>query len=316
MRDLVQIIYQAVTVALGARKPIAASLIVTERCCWQCAYCGNSDPEGYHATTDELLTLIRKLAQAGTQRLLLTGGEPLLRKDLGDLVRFASEQGMQVTLNTSGYHLDQHLDEIRELAAITISLDGPEAFNDQARGAGNYQAAVAAIRMAQEKKIPVSIAAVVRKGTAEHVDEFLDLAGQLNVKVYFQPMFLQTEEGRALTLDREERHAFFSSLRKRKGERKEIGNSEYSLIYFSGQRPMPRCFGGRAFCRIEPPERLTICGDYRGSCATLDPDASIRSSMQSLDPSGCTECNCLSHVLLNGALSYHPQAIAELLSLL
>jgi radical SAM protein with 4Fe4S-binding SPASM domain len=95
-------------------------------------------------------TFIRELADFGVPVILFSGGEPLLRKDLFLLAKFAGECGIRIALSTNGTLITSEVArEIRRLgfAEVGISLDGIGANNDHFRGKnGAYESALSGIR--------------------------------------------------------------------------------------------------------------------------------------------------------------------------
>ncbi len=115
------------------RRPLRSLRIsVTDRCNLRCRYC--MPAQGYtwlpHAdilTFEEVLALVRVFIRLGAHRFRLTGGEPLLRRDLPVLVRMlADEPGVDdLALTTNGVLLPQQADALRQagLQRVTVSLD-------------------------------------------------------------------------------------------------------------------------------------------------------------------------------------------------
>src|SRR5580704_16508798 len=90
--------------------PLALIAELTHRCPLHCVYCSN--PIELVSRTDELPTevwsrIFREAAEAGVLQADLTGGEPLARTDIVDLVRSARSAGLYVNLITSGMPLDE-----------------------------------------------------------------------------------------------------------------------------------------------------------------------------------------------------------------
>ncbi len=119
-------------------------LSLTDRCNLRCAYC--MPAEEYHWLPradilhfEELSTLVDAFQSLGVDRLRLTGGEPLLRKDLPDLVRMlVTKPGLRdLAMTTNALRLDRHADELRAagLHRLTVSLDtlSPERFRKLTR---------------------------------------------------------------------------------------------------------------------------------------------------------------------------------------
>ncbi len=89
-------------------------------------------------TTDECLGLIDEMKALGTEMLILTGGEPLLRRDIYDLARYASSQGIWVVMGTNGVLVtDEVVAKMIEcgVQGVAISIDSLEpAKHDHFRG--------------------------------------------------------------------------------------------------------------------------------------------------------------------------------------
>ncbi len=126
---------------------------VGRRCNLHCAHCysdsANRPYEG-ELTTEEGLALIDDLAAFEVPVLLLSGGEPLMRPDILDLIARARERGLRTTLSTNGTLITPQLAERLKalgLGYVGISLDGIGRVNDTFRGhKGAFEAAVAGFR--------------------------------------------------------------------------------------------------------------------------------------------------------------------------
>ncbi|MCE3602563.1 GTP 3',8-cyclase MoaA [Massilia sp. P8910] len=107
-------------------------LSVTDRCDLRCSYCipkgfkGFEEPQHW-LTFDEIERLVAAFARLGTRRLRLTGGEPLLRRNLAELAgRLSSLPGIDdLSLSTNATRLAHHAGELREagVSRINVSLD-------------------------------------------------------------------------------------------------------------------------------------------------------------------------------------------------
>jgi cyclic pyranopterin phosphate synthase len=158
---------------------------LTTNCNLRCVYC--MPPGGIPVaqsnellTNDEIVSIVRSAAAEGLQRVRLTGGEPLLRKELVSLVRdLAAVQGIQeVTLTTNGMHLERMAASLAEagLKRVNISLDtlDAEKFRRVTRG-GRIDRVFKGIAAAEEAGLlPIKINTVVVRGLND--GELLDLA--------------------------------------------------------------------------------------------------------------------------------------------
>jgi cyclic pyranopterin phosphate synthase len=139
-------------------------LSVIEACNFRCGYCMPADrvPDDYgldaaaRMSFDEIETLVRGFARLGMHKLRITGGEPLLRKGLPELIaRLARIPGIDdLALTTNGSLLARHAHALREagLQRLTISLDAldPERFRELSGGRGNVCDVLAGIAAAED----------------------------------------------------------------------------------------------------------------------------------------------------------------------
>ena len=154
-------------------------LSVIDACNFRCPYCMPADriadDHGLDAASrlsfDEIETLVRGFARLGVRKLRLTGGEPLLRKRLPDLVaRLAAIDGIDdLALTTNGSLLAAHAHALRDagLKRITVSLDtlDPDAFRVLSGGRGELRAVLAGIEAASVAGFgPIKLNCVIQHG--------------------------------------------------------------------------------------------------------------------------------------------------------
>jgi len=125
---------------------------LTNRCCLRCVMC--DIPKSPSRKEDELSTdavkkIILQIKELGVRHLILSGGEPLLREDLTELIRFSRESGIPwVDIITNGTLCDDEAAQsliASGLNHVTISLDGVYGVNDAIRGEGSFAKSVEAI---------------------------------------------------------------------------------------------------------------------------------------------------------------------------
>ncbi len=116
-----------------APRPYALLAEITYRCPLHCPYCSNPTQTGndQELTTDEWTRVIREAAALGVLQIGFSGGEPLARRDLPDLVRAAREANLYTNLITSGIGLDD--DRVRALARCGLGLSPAKFSIGQAR---------------------------------------------------------------------------------------------------------------------------------------------------------------------------------------
>jgi GTP 3',8-cyclase len=158
---------------------------VTDRCNLRCVYCMPEEgidlvPMENILSYEEISDVVRVAVSMGLRRVRLTGGEPLARKGLVDLVAMISAlPGIEeVTLSTNGIALARHAEALARagLSRVNISLDTlrPERFQSITRG-GRLQDVLDGIEAAREASlVPVKLNVVVMKGVND--DEVVDFA--------------------------------------------------------------------------------------------------------------------------------------------
>ena len=102
---------------------------LTERCNLRCFYCMPEEgvplqPKANYLTADEVLFLASKAVEMGVRKIRLTGGEPLLRKDIDRILEGLSKLPVDLGITTNAILLDRHVAQIQELGIkLNISLD-------------------------------------------------------------------------------------------------------------------------------------------------------------------------------------------------
>ena len=160
---------------------------VTDRCSLRCGFCMPGDREYEFLQRAELLTyeetarLVRLFAGLGVSKVRLTGGEPLLRRDLHRLVALlAATPGIDdLALTTNGLLLARDAAALREagLARVTVSLHSlrPETFDRLSGSRGHLPEVLAGIEAAAAAGlVPIKVNAVVMRGVND--DEVAELA--------------------------------------------------------------------------------------------------------------------------------------------
>ncbi|MGH7330470.1 MAG: radical SAM protein, partial [Polyangiaceae bacterium] len=99
-------------------RPRSVRVSLTDRCDFACLYCRPSRSDGYapeRLTADAIVTIARGLARAGVERLRFTGGEPLLRRDVVDIVASINQLGFaDLALTTNGSRLAKLAQPLRD----------------------------------------------------------------------------------------------------------------------------------------------------------------------------------------------------------
>jgi Fe-coproporphyrin III synthase len=163
------------------RKPVVV-WNVTRDCNLRCRHCyanagtAAREPE---LSTAEGRALLDDLSAFGTPVVLFSGGEPLARPDLVELVAHAVRNGLRAVISTNGTLIrEAEADRLRDagVAYVGISLDGVGETNDRFRGReGAFRDALRGIRLCRERGIKVGLRFTMHAGNAGEVDAVFDL---------------------------------------------------------------------------------------------------------------------------------------------
>ena len=161
---------------------------ITRRCNLKCVHCyaHAKDIEFENElTTAEGKALIDDLAQFGAPVLLLSGGEPLVRKDLPELAGYAVQKGMRAVISTNGTLIDRNTAQILKkigLSYVGISLDGMEEVNDRFRGVkGAFQKALEGIRNCKDAGIKVGLRFTINKFNVSEIPKLFDVLEDMDI---------------------------------------------------------------------------------------------------------------------------------------
>ncbi|MCW3995788.1 MAG: radical SAM protein [Candidatus Bathyarchaeota archaeon] len=187
---------------------------------WRCTYaCDNSCVHcvsaGKTAVKDEIGTteakkLVDQVSDFGATFFGITGGQPFLRKDLFEILDYATEKGLCTSIITDGRMLDEAVFEkiVKNKTRISVSIDGSEETNDAIRGKGAYAAAVSAIeRFSKENLLNVLVYTFANAGEITNVNEtdmrhVLDLARKYGARwVVFHGMIPYSSDKQTLKAD-------------------------------------------------------------------------------------------------------------------
>ena len=172
-------------------RPYSLIAELSYQCPLHCPYCSNPVDIGGERYRDELSTddWIRVFDQArrlGVLQLALTGGEPMLRRDLVALCAGARDAGLYSSLITAGtLFTPARARELKEagLDHVQISIQSPVAEeNDRIGGNRSFAKKVAAARAAREHDFPLTINCVLHRQNLDRIEELLDLTVELDAQ--------------------------------------------------------------------------------------------------------------------------------------
>lgn len=171
-------------------RPIYVVWETTLRCDHECAHCGSraGDARPDELNTEELLEIADALVRLGSREVTLIGGEAYLRGDCYRLIEHMTRAKIRVTMQTGGRGLTA--DRCRKLkdaglAAIGVSVDGPEEAHDTLRASpGSHAAALKGIQHAREVGLMVTSNSQVNRLNKDVLRETAELLADAGVAVW------------------------------------------------------------------------------------------------------------------------------------
>lgn len=185
-------------------RPFLVFWEVTRACALACKHCRavaqpRSHPE--ELSHEEALALIDDLAALNPPMLVLTGGDPMMRSDLLELIRHASGKGLHVALSPAAtarlIHADFQALKEAGVKSMSLSLDGAsEATHDAFRGVPHtFERTLQAARMAKEAGIHLQVNTTITRSTLGEFDAFVELMKSMEPGMW--SVFLLVPTGRA-----------------------------------------------------------------------------------------------------------------------
>jgi MoaA/NifB/PqqE/SkfB family radical SAM enzyme len=169
-------------------RPLSAHVKLTENCQARCISCDYWKSRWQDAIdTDHAVELVNQIGAVGIRSLRLTGGEPLLRKDLFHILHTANTSLFKrITLQTNGLLIKKLHNEINDspITNISVSIDGLKQTNDVIRGIrGYFDLALEGIQLLRDKLVALSV--TLNRMSAEELRKLADVAHGAGAAVEF-----------------------------------------------------------------------------------------------------------------------------------
>jgi MoaA/NifB/PqqE/SkfB family radical SAM enzyme len=174
---------------LDRKIPIAVRIELTNRCPNKCIYCDLK--ENIEMSKKEVFRLLDELKKLGTKKISFSGGEPMIRKDIGEIIDYAKSIGISPEMNSCGFAVKERINEIKNLDVIKISLDGDrEVHSLISQRKNSFDEAISAIEICRKNGILVVITTTLTRYNTniKTIEKLLDIAKGYNVMIAFQPV--------------------------------------------------------------------------------------------------------------------------------
>jgi len=177
--------------------PFTIAWEVTRACAYACVHCRADalhKPDPNELNTEEALSLIDRLAEFGSPILVFTGGDPMMRRDLYELIAYATQKGLRCSLTPTATALPTtaRLERVRDagIRRIALSLDAPRPdIHDTFRQVpGSWQRTMDILHRAQAIGLSVQVNTTIAKHNLDILDEmipFLQEVGAVQWSLFF-----------------------------------------------------------------------------------------------------------------------------------
>lgn len=314
-------------------RPYILLFSITQRCNLRCFYCfGKYYDETGEMTYQQIKKLLVEFYDLGVRRLAISGGEPLLHKDIDKVIKTAVDLGFEVGLNSNGILVPYHLKALRLVSNLSISLDGPEEkIHDKYRGKGAFKKALAGIEAALAAGIPVHFCCTLTDANLKEWPKILKLAKNYQTLVQISPLYprVRGEGGLKLAkiLEQRTKKALNDIIKekKNKGNRIFYSAGTYKLmskwpdytndISANKVAGHPTCLAGKKMLALDCYGNLYPCTRLADvvpgqNCLKLG----VNKAYRSLHPAPCRSCRWACFIEYNSLLNFRLPAIINLLS--
>ena len=259
----------------SAYTPSLVSWNLTRKCNLQCPHCymEGGTAEERELTTDECLALIEEMTDLGTEMLILTGGEPLLRRDIYQIAQTASDAGMWVVMGTNGVLVNEHVaDKMVEcgVKGVGISIDSidPQKHNSFRGGPNAWEYSVRALDICKRKGLEVLVQTTVMDFNRDEIPELMAFARELGAWSFNLYFLVQTGRGQKMNdLDPGVTDAMLREMVDHQDDyrpmlvRSKCAPQFKQIAYEMGRGGLESggCMAGTQYCRITPSGDITPC---------------------------------------------------------
>ncbi|OGW48759.1 MAG: hypothetical protein A2078_05035 [Nitrospirae bacterium GWC2_57_9] len=175
----------------GGRPPVVQSpvpslryleLQITDACNLRCNHCYIGDGAGSELPVAQIRSLLAEFDAMQGLRVLLSGGEPLMHTRFPEINEMLPDFYLRKVLFTNGLLLKKELLKALKVDELQISIDGLRASHDGIRGAGTYDRALEALRLALDAGFAVSISTMVHRANLSDFDRLEALFKEIGIK--------------------------------------------------------------------------------------------------------------------------------------
>jgi radical SAM protein with 4Fe4S-binding SPASM domain len=167
--------------------PFVIIFAITGRCNLKCKHCVAKDSwKNEVLSTEEIFDIIRQLVKIKVFHMSIFGGEPFIREDFFDIIKFLNKHPISITINTNGMlitkEIAQKLVTIKNIKRYDVSLDGPEIIHEKIRGKGSFNATISGILNLISFGSNVMLSVTINKINLRNLKDIVMIGKELGVR--------------------------------------------------------------------------------------------------------------------------------------
>jgi radical SAM protein with 4Fe4S-binding SPASM domain len=256
--------------------PLVMSWNVTRECNMKCSHCYINATENKlpnELSTQEGKNLIDQICQVSKPLLILSGGEPLLRPDIYELISYGSSKGLKMGLGSNGSLIDDEVAtklKAAGIATVSISVDSHiSAQHDEFRGvAGSWEKAVNACKALRKNNVLIQVNTTLTQQNYNQIDDIMSLVEEIGVENFHLFFLVPTGRGAKLADISPQKYEdmitnTFAKVAKHKLNVRPSCAPQFMRIAKGMGLDMRQwvrgCLAGLYYCRIYPNGDVTPC---------------------------------------------------------
>jgi MoaA/NifB/PqqE/SkfB family radical SAM enzyme len=290
--------------------PIWVDFRVTYRCNLRCWYCDMPSAKIPEMSTDQIKRVIDKIDAPG-RVVLLTGGEPLVRNDIGEIVDyFVFHSHLEVRFNTNLLFLKKRYDEIKNCDGFFFSLDGTKTTHEKNKGEGSWKGVEEGLEILHgDKRGKISMTVITSNTTMDDVKFVLDTCAKYEILPAFQLVrhYNLSKSSKEISPDMSNAVKIFEYLRAERSKGFPMMNSRKGL---SGQIELAqgtlraKCYSGKLLCTVDSDGLVGLCFSRPRNQQFINianPDVSFEDALAAtlrIKPHNnrCADCTCMAPI--------------------
>ncbi|MCL2431348.1 radical SAM protein [Candidatus Bathycorpusculum sp.] len=256
--------------------PLVMSWNVTRECNLKCSHCYlNADEKklSNELSTQEGKQLMDQIHEVSRPLLVLSGGEPMLRPDIFELIEYGAKKGIKMGLGSNGYLIDDAVAKKLKtsgIATVSISLDSHiSAQHDEFRGVDNaWERAVNACKSLRKNNVLVQVNTTLTHENYNQIDDIMSLAESIGVENFHLFFLVPTGRGTKLTDISPQKYenmitTTFAKVHRHRLNVRPSCAPQFMRIAQGMNMDMRQwirgCIAGMYYCRIYPNGDVTPC---------------------------------------------------------